>query len=269
LTAAQALKDDKADVAISWDGGRHHAHKGRASGFCYVADCILSILSLKRMSPRPRIMYIDLDLHFSDAVSQAFASSGTLTLSIHHSSQGFFPVSPLSTLTSPTTENPYMLSIPLHKGASNETYYSIWHNAVQLIKEAFNPNVVVVQCGVDGLAGDPCKTFNWSLGGFENQGSLGWFIHKILEWNCKTLLLGGGGYNSPNAARAWAYLTSIACGSPLDIDADIPDHEYFPLYKPSFTLDVPRGSMKDENTSESLAEIATNFRSLADRIRNA
>ncbi len=61
---------------------RHHAQKSRASGFCYVADCILDILAFKRfMIPtdtgqrrKPRIMYLDLDLHFSDAVSQAFYS---------------------------------------------------------------------------------------------------------------------------------------------------------------------------------------------------
>ena len=36
-------------------------------------------------------------------------------------------------------------------------------------------------------------------------------MSRILDkWQGKKLLLGGGGYNSPNAARAWAYVTSIA-----------------------------------------------------------
>ena len=61
---------------------RHHAQKSKASGFCYVADCILAILSLKRPVPsvpmrRPRVMYLDLDLHFSDAVSQAFYNASS------------------------------------------------------------------------------------------------------------------------------------------------------------------------------------------------
>jgi Histone deacetylase domain len=63
---------------------RHHAQKSCASGFCYVADCILAILAIKRGMPlnslspatpvlrRPHIMYLDLDLHYSDAVSDAF-----------------------------------------------------------------------------------------------------------------------------------------------------------------------------------------------------
>jgi len=111
LTAVSALHNDITDIAICWDGGRHHAQKSCASGFCYVADCILAILAIKRgmpfnvlapslsatVSKKPRIMYLDLDLHYSDAVSDAFYApvSSTLpqilTLSIHHSSPGFFP----------------------------------------------------------------------------------------------------------------------------------------------------------------------------------
>ncbi len=72
--------------SISFTITRHHARKSQASGFCYVADCILAILALKRLPvqladmpipaaiPKPRIMYLDLDLHFPTAVSEAFYS---------------------------------------------------------------------------------------------------------------------------------------------------------------------------------------------------
>jgi histone deacetylase 8 len=231
------------------DKSRHHAHKSRASGFCYVADCILAILTLKRPSPgaeirKPKVMYIDLDLHFSDAVSEAFLSSSsqTLVLSIHHSAPGFFPVSRLSGLsgTSDPEYDPFTLSIPLKQGASNQTYARIWPT-VERVVEAFSPDYVVAQCGVDALAGDPWATFNWSVGG--GDGSLGWCVERILStWPGKKLLLGGGGYNSPNAARAWAYLTSIAAGNPLDLDTHIPDHSAFPMYGPSFTV---RSSLRE------------------------
>ncbi|PPQ90526.1 hypothetical protein CVT25_015816 [Psilocybe cyanescens] len=302
LTAVTALQQDLTDIAICWDGGRHHARKSQASGFCYVADCILAILALKRIpvSPvvhrpdpqqsafllkKPRVMYLDLDLHFSDAVSEAFYSptSSSLTpqilvlyglfrfleifvnqytlqtLSIHHASPGFFPVSERSEL--PDTHrpdfDPFTLSIPLRQGASSATYAKIWP-IVERVKDAFNPDYTVIQCGVDGLAGDPCSTFNWSLGG--SEGSMGWCIQRILtEWSGKKLLLGGGGYNSPNVARAWAYLTSIAIENSLNLETEIPDHTGFPLYSPSFTLDVPAGNMSDHNTDEYLSSIRSNF----------
>ncbi|CAA7268505.1 unnamed protein product [Cyclocybe aegerita] len=286
LTAVSALQQHITDVAICWDGGRHHARKSQACGFCYVADCILAILALKRAIPpsvsaaegstvqrKPRVMYLDLDLHFSDAVSEAFllANSPTtpqiLTLSIHHASPGFFPASSQAKLPNINSDfDPFTLSIPLKQGASSSTYARIWP-LVERVRSVFTPDYIVVQCGVDGLAGDPCATFNWCLGGTE--GSLGWCVQRILEeWPGKKLLLGGGGYNSPNAARAWAYLTSIALGKPLDLETEIPDHAGFPLYGPSFTLDIPAGNMTDHNTKEYLDSIEVCYENVILALRN-
>jgi histone deacetylase 8 len=59
------------------------------------------------------------------------------------------------------------------------------------VKDAFEPDYVLIQCGVDGLAGDPCAIWNWSLAAAE--GSLGWCIARIVnEWGGKKLFLGGG-----------------------------------------------------------------------------
>ncbi|TFK47551.1 Arginase/deacetylase [Heliocybe sulcata] len=218
LTAVRELREGRSRIAVCWDGGRHHAQKSKAAGFCYVADCVLAILSLRILVPdpdspakmkKPRVMYLDLDVHFSDGVCAAFQSSGNSTflhLSVHHAAPGFFPVSPLSTLPTATSD-PFLLSLPLHRGASNATFYRVWLNVVEKVREAFQPDYVVLQCGVDGLAGDPTGAWNWGLGG---EGGMGWCVGKALEWNVPTLLLGGGGYDSANAARAYAYLTSIA-----------------------------------------------------------
>lgn len=271
-----------------------------------MADCVLAILALKKnrlaatisatsntlptiTTRKPRVMYVDLDVHFSDAVSEAFynasstASSQILTLSIHHTSPGFFPPSLLSDLSNPDDPafDPFTLSLPLKAGASNRTFARVWPT-VNGIEKTFGPDFVVIQCGVDGLAGDPVATWNWCLG--DGEGSLGSWLEKMLrEWGGKKLLLGGGGYNSANAARAWAYLTSIAVsmglsvlniikwmmvgttlftcqmGNPLPVDTDIPEHRALPLYQPSFTLDVPAGNMRDENSEGYLLEVERRF----------
>lgn len=106
-------------------------------------------------------------------------------------------------------------------------------------------------------------------------------MERVLQWNRRTLLLGGGGYDSPNAARAWAYLTSVAVRSwfflcpdstheslphqlgsalPLDtpIPPDLPSAQY-ELFAPSFTLDVPEGYMRDANTEETLRRVEKTF----------
>jgi histone deacetylase 8 len=171
----------------------------------------LSILQLRQLKPGCRIFYLDLDLHYSDAVSTAFTNSSTvLTLSIHHRAPGFYPHSPPL-----DDKNPYNICVPLAAGASDETFRRIWLQ-IEKIKEAFKPDFIVTQCGLDGLAGDPCKIWNWSLD--NDIGSLAWCIRRIVEdWNVKTIFLGGGGYNTPNTARAWAYMTSIIVSDVLAV----------------------------------------------------
>lgn len=54
---------------------------------------------------------------------------------------------------------------------------------------------------------------------------------------------------------------------PLLLEADIPDHNAFPLYAPSFTLDVPAGNAQDQNTEEYLQTIENRFNIVAETIR--
>ena len=177
---------------------------------------MLAILALKKAPPilksidisgapkerKSRVMYLDLDLHFSDGVTDTFYKSNSrtnpqlLTLSIHHSSPGFFPVSPLAGIPSPGTPeyDPFSLSLPLPRGASSNTFARIW-KIVEKVKNAFQPDYAVVQCGMDGLAGDPCSIWNLCIG--VEEGDFGWCIQKIVEeWNCKVLLLGGGAFDA-------------------------------------------------------------------------
>ncbi|GAA5967732.1 hypothetical protein JCM11641_005748 [Rhodosporidiobolus odoratus] len=294
MTAARLLRDGEADIAISWAGGRHHAKRGEASGFCYVNDIVLAIMELKRAprSPPPppassdhpsppasppwpppppqtmakrfsRILYLDLDLHHGDGVESAFFTTpSVLTLSIHLHAPLFFPASGALFSTGPTNSKAlgalHALNVALEPGCAGETLERVWKSCVETVVEAYEPDAVVLQCGVDGLAGDPCKEWNLSL------SALGSCVSRALSWNKPTLLLGGGGYDSPNAARAWAYLTSIALNRPLPLSTPIPASLPNPLYAtfaPSFQLDVPSSlsSIRDKNTDLSLRRVEAAF----------
>jgi len=243
---------------ISWNGGRHHASRGEAKGFCYVNDIVLAIMELRkkpvpppaptspstsedeRDSPSPprnsappkklsKILYIDLDLHHGDAVESAFLPSPhTLTLSLHLHAPLFYPST--GSLDSSGPSNPraagkgHALNLALESGLGGESLKRVWE-VIEKVTESFGPDAVVVQCGVDGLNGDPCKvrdkprhlsvitnrlmystsTQEWNL----SLTDFGNCIKSVLDWNLPTLLLGGGGYSAPNAARTWTYLTSI------------------------------------------------------------
>lgn len=49
IAGAVKLNFDKADVAINWAGGLHHAKKCEASGFCFVNDIVSHICRLSEI----------------------------------------------------------------------------------------------------------------------------------------------------------------------------------------------------------------------------
>ena len=61
LAACNELVNGRARVAFNWCGGRHHALRADASGFCYLNDVVLAILNLQ--CKFPRVLCIDIDVH--------------------------------------------------------------------------------------------------------------------------------------------------------------------------------------------------------------
>ena len=57
------------------------------------------------------------------------------------------------------------------------------------VRDRFAPEALVVQCGADGLHGDPMEPFNPIVQGLSNCVSF------ILNWHLPTLLSGGGRKN--------------------------------------------------------------------------
>lgn len=287
LTACRLLARGEADVAVHWDGGRHHAGRARASGFCYVADAVLGIQLLCRegrpSSPssgtphrRPRVLYLDLDLHYGDGVARAFACPtafptplvgkprppAVLTLSVHHTSPLFFPPG-----TPPTsradTPHPFNLSLSLAEYAAPPTYARVWAN-VERIRKAWRPDYAVVQLGVDGLPRDPVGAVGaWAVHG---PGGVGWAVDNVLRWGVPVAFLGGGGYDHANAARAWATATAAVVGQQLGPDTDVPDHGGMGAFAPGFTLAVEPCSAPDQTRAEDLDDADRDFAVIADRI---
>jgi histone deacetylase 1/2 len=80
----------KADIAINWGGGLHHAKKNEAQGFCYINDIILCILELLKVFSR--VLYIDVDVHHGNGVEEAFFTSNrVMSVNFHEYRDGFFP----------------------------------------------------------------------------------------------------------------------------------------------------------------------------------
>ncbi|KAJ2553236.1 Histone deacetylase 8 [Coemansia sp. RSA 1933] len=241
VAAANALSRGQARIAIHWEGGRHHAKRDKASGFCYVNDIVLGILHLQKQFAR--VLYIDLDLHHGDGVQDAFIYSDKVTtLSVHHYSRGFYPTTGGAGVEGKGRGAGHSINIPLCRGASDSSFLRAFSAMASHVCSSFAPQVVVVQCGCDGLAGDPYKVFNLTTDAFASA------LRLVISWELPVLMLGGGGYNNADCARCWTRLTAVACGADIAPEADVPEHAYLDEYAPAFDMCVEKMLVSDANT---------------------
>lgn len=222
LDAARKLTSKKADIAIAWGGGLHHAKKTEASGFCYINDIVLAILQLLRV--HARVLYIDIDVHHGDGVEEAFFSTDrVMTVSFHkYDPNTFFPGTGALDDNGPKSEhNPgahHAINVPLNDGITDEQYSWLFESIISRCVEKFRPGAIALQCGADSLAGDRLGKFNLLV---EGHASCVEFVKKL---GIPLIIFGGGGYTPRNVARAWAYETAIAIGHHKNIPTEIPEH---------------------------------------------
>lgn len=231
MLADKVIKGERS-IGINWDGGRHHAFKQKASGFCYVNDIVLLIQKLRRKGFQ-KISYIDFDLHHGDGVEKAFQfSSNVQTISLHLFEVGFFPG---TGNLSESDKRRNVVNIPLLHGLDDTSLEQLIEQIVKPVIERHEPDVLVIQCGGDGLMGDGFNEWQLSIRGLAKC------ITELINntKDCPVILLGGGGYNVTLMSRLYTYLTwkivrtycsdsSSICE--IDDDALVPEHEFIDAY---------------------------------------
>lgn len=205
-------------IGINWYGGRHHSHKDKAAGFCYVNDIVLGINQLRMTFPK--VFYLDLDLHHGDGVEAAFKfSSKVVTCSVHRYDVGFFPG------TGGDTVRSKYINVPTRRGLDDLGLRYILDKIVMPCLQAVCPAVLVLQLGSDGLALDPHKEWNFTIEGFANN-----VLHFLLAANCPTMIVGGGGYNHTETAKFCTYLTGRLLNQAVDYQ-EVPEHPLLDQYQ--------------------------------------
>jgi len=205
LTGAHLILDGRADVAFNPAGGHHHAGPATASGFCYVNDVALGCLMLAER--HRRVLYIDVDVHHGDGVQDAFYDrSDVMTISLHQNGRTLFPGTGFPGDIGVGDGRGFSVNAPLPPGTYDEQYMRAFGAIVPPLAGAFDPDVIVLELGMDGLSGDP-------LGGLKLTNNVyADIIETIMGFGKPILATGGGGYHPGNTARAWALAWCIFCG---------------------------------------------------------
>jgi acetoin utilization protein AcuC len=206
MLAAELLAAGQATAVHVPGAGTHHGLPDRANGFCYLNDCVLGILALRRAGFH-RIAYIDIDAHHPDGVEAAFATDpDVLMISTHE--QNRWPMT--GAFTDGGVGNVFNLPVP---AGFNDTEMQAVTDALILPRlAAHRPDVIVLQCGADALTEDPLSRLTLSNNAHRAV------LAAIRPLAPRLMLLGGGGYNPWSVGRLWTALWADLAGQ------IVPDH---------------------------------------------
>ena len=220
LQGAQRVAEGKARIAFNIAGGLHHAAANRASGFCYVNDPVLAILHFA--SQGKRVMYLDIDAHHGDGVQWAFYEDPrVLTVSFHQDGRTLFPGTGGLAETGKGEGAGYSVNVPMLPGTDDHVFWKGFESVVPRLMEAFRPDVVVSQLGVDSFLDDPLAYLELTTHGFIK--AIAYLTEEAPAW----VALGGGGYNPANVARAWTL--AWATMNHVELPNELPEEMRAPL----------------------------------------
>jgi histone deacetylase 1/2 len=169
-----------------------------------------------------------------------------LCVSFHRFGDGFFPGSGGSNDVGEGAGKHHTVNIPTAQGLTDDELESLFVPIVTAAAEHFQPHALILVAGAGLLAGDRLGCMNLTLDGY------GHCVQTVAALGRPLLVLGGGGYNQVNAARAWCHATATLCG--VSLPDELPPHDFYEYYTPSLLCILPT-AMVDQNTSESLSTV--------------
>jgi acetoin utilization protein AcuC len=184
-------------------GGTHHGQPARASGFCYLNDPALGILTWLDAG-LDNIVYLDIDAHHGDGVQDAFADDPrVLTISIHEA--GRWPFTGLAQDRAGGAAR----NLPVPRGFNDSEMAHLMHAAILPLIRARRPQAIFLQAGADALEEDPLAKLSLS-------NNAHWAAVAALRGLAPGMVVvGGGGYNPYTVGRCWAGIWAVLNDIPI------------------------------------------------------
>jgi acetoin utilization protein AcuC len=244
LHAAEMLIAGEVDVAFSISGGLHHAMPNYAYGFCVFNDPVIAINRF--LAEGMRVAYVDIDCHHGDGVQYAFYDTGAvLTISLHESGAYLFPGTGFIQETGAGLGRGYSVNLPLYPYTTDDVYLHAFRETVPRLLEAFQPDVLVTQLGIDSHYLDPITHVALTVQGFAEV------VAEFAKLSpAKWLALGGGGYDLHAVARAWTLAYGVM--SEQEFASEVPQ-SYTDSYDVTSLYDQADVDMQDQVRKDALA----------------
>lgn len=202
LRALDLVMTKKVDHAFNPIGGLHHARREFTGGFCVFNDIGVAVVSARKNYSIKRIAYVDIDAHHGDGVFYEFSKDPLLFIAdIHEDGKYLYPGTGSENETGEDGAEGTKINLPLKPYATDNDFMQAF-NKVEDFLDSAKPELIILQCGADGLKGDPITHLQYSANVHQHATSI---LHKLAHKHCngRMIALGGGGYNRNNIADAW------------------------------------------------------------------
>ncbi len=212
----------RAQHAVNFAGGLHHAMPASGSGFCIYNDAAVAIAALLAAGAE-RVAYVDVDVHHGDGVQAAFYDDPrVLTISLHQSGSTLFPGTGHPDEIGAGAGLGGSVNVALPPGTDDAGWLRAFDAVVPGLLRQFRPQLLVTQQGCDSHRSDPLAELDLTVDGQRTSYEA---LHALAHELCdgRWLALGGGGYQVAGVVpRAWTHLVATAVGAGLDASAPTP-----------------------------------------------
>jgi len=218
LAAMEEVIAGRAEVAVNYAGGLHHAMRSNASGFCIYNDpaIVCGLLADRGM----KVAYVDIDAHHGDGVQAAFYDTDrVLTISLHETGRALFPGTGFPEERGRGAGAGYSINVALPPYTDDDAYIRAFDAVVPPLLQRYKPDILVTQQGIDPHFTDPLTHLMISTRTREH--CVRWFRDTPYPW----VAMGGGGYSLDAVRRTWALEYLVMTGKPIPDelrDADPP-----------------------------------------------
>jgi len=187
-------------------GGMHHAWPSRAGGFCYLNDIVIALK--EAINRGAKVFYLDIDAHHCDAVQEAFYKDPkVLAVSFHQYGPDTYPGTGALEEMGEGAGKGYNLNLPLDRYTEDEALWWAYQELIPHLLEAFQPDLLFTQLGVDAHKDDPLTALFLTTGFYERLAQ-----DLASRWQGPWMAVGGGGYDIVNVARIWTLMWGAMVG---------------------------------------------------------
>lgn len=205
LTGARLLLDNSVEIAFNPSGGFHHALSSEAGGFCYINDIVLACHALKKAGKR--VFCLDLDAHHGNGTQAAFYNDpDVFTVSFHETGTTLYPWGGFEPEIGQDAGKGFNVNVSLPPQTDDRAFGAAFEQIVPPLLRAYNPDIIVLEIGMDVLSGDPLTHLDLTNNGIADV------LPALLDSPKPMLVTGGGGYHPKNTARGWALVWTVLCG---------------------------------------------------------